>query len=82
MLLLLLLLLLLSCRPAVIRHVFYHRSGYPLFFVTWLEPVSPSRSDYAPLTAGPAQLAACLSPTCPIRRGDYGHSGAMCYSVP
>lgn len=25
--------------PAVIRHIFYHRSGEPLFYVTWLEPI-------------------------------------------
>lgn len=27
--------------PAVIRHVYFHRSGYPMFLVAWLEPVVP-----------------------------------------
>lgn len=67
--------------PAIIRHVFYHRSGYPLFFVTWLEPINPTKRMYAPLPAGPRQMVPCLSSTCPVRRGDYGHSGAICYSA-
>jgi hypothetical protein len=32
--------------PAVIRHIFYHRTGLPLFYVTWLEPIEEDTYFY------------------------------------
>mmetsp|Transcript_31503 Transcript_31503/g.94640 ORF Transcript_31503/g.94640 Transcript_31503/m.94640 type:complete len:1713 (-) Transcript_31503:384-5522(-) len=67
--------------PAVVRHVFHHRSGNPLFYVTWLDPIRPDKSYYHEMPGGIAQLAPCPSVTCPTRRGYGNFHGYQCYSA-
>lgn len=67
--------------PAVIRHVWYHKSGAPLFYCTWLEPTNPDKSSYAPLPGGMAQSTTCMSPTCMVRCGAARAAGRICYSA-
>jgi hypothetical protein len=80
--------------PAVIRHIAYHRSGTPVFFVTWLEPATavlvgamaasggaPAATAppaLVPMPLGPAQLAPCAAPACASRCGT--PAPFLCYS--
>jgi hypothetical protein len=56
--------------PAVIRAVYFHYTGHPLVFVTWLEPVNPTKASFAALPGGHAQIAPCYLPTCTLRIGE------------
>ncbi len=47
--------------PAVIRHIYFHRNGYPKFLVTWLDPTFSDRVPYAQFPAGPHQQVWHLS---------------------
>eukprot|EP00039_Didymoeca_costata_P020493 m.341430 g.341430 ORF g.341430 m.341430 type:complete len:1703 (+) comp20106_c0_seq1:375-5483(+) len=67
--------------PAIIRKIFYHRSGYPLFFVTWLDPINPDKKQYAEVPGGAAQTVPCHSPSCPSRVGYKNWNERSCYSV-
>jgi hypothetical protein len=64
--------------PAVVRQIAYHRSGYPIFFVTWLDAVDPAALRLTAMPAGRHQTAACLAPSCHTRCG--AAAAYACYS--
>lgn len=58
--------------PAVVRHVYRHRTGHPMIFVTWLVPISAD-TQYLPVPAG-EEITTCS----PLACFPYSHP---CFSV-
>ena len=68
--------------PAIIRHIYYHRSGVPMVIVTWMEPLKFDSDHFSYLPGGRGASVPCMSSACMVRCGE-GRSpeGAVCYSA-